>query len=72
MQKKAPLLGVAAATNAPPAALFDYSEQQWKAIKAAVQPVWNGALPKDARDELVQIARWYLAEQLGVKARQEQ
>jgi len=52
--------------------LFDYSEQQWKAIKAAVQPVWNGALPKDARDELVQIARWYLAEQLGVKARQEQ
>src|SRR3981081_329966 len=48
------------------AALFNYSEQEWREIKAAAQWVWDGPLPKEARENLVRTARLYLAELLEI------
>src|SRR5438876_704471 len=46
--------------------LFKYSKEQWWEIKSAIQPVWQGPLPREVREELVYIARWYLATRHGM------
>jgi hypothetical protein len=45
----------------PLVALFDYSEEQWSNIAAATQSIRTGALPDEARTELVRSACVYLA-----------
>jgi len=45
-----------------PVALFDYSEEEWSEIEAALQVLRKEILPKTTRKELAGLARWYLAE----------
>jgi hypothetical protein len=50
-----------AGTAEKPAALFNYTEEEWLEIEAAVQVVRKGPLPKKIRKWLAGEARWYLA-----------
>jgi hypothetical protein len=53
------------------ASLFNYSEEEWLAIEAAIQVVRNGTLPKKIRKWLVGEARWYLADRIQPNERRE-
>ena len=57
-RKRAP--APAAATAKKPVALFDYSEEEWSEIEAAVQAV-RPKMPKSARKWLLGEVCWYLA-----------
>jgi hypothetical protein len=47
--------------NADRVLLFNYSDEQWSEIEAAMQAIRTGALPDDAGAELLQAARIYQA-----------
>jgi hypothetical protein len=62
VRKRAP--GPPAGAAEEPAALFNYTEEEWLEIEAAIQTVRKGVLPKKVRKWLVGEARWYLADRI--------
>jgi hypothetical protein len=69
VRRRAP--GRAAATPEEPSSLFNYSEEEWLAIEAAIQVVRKRPLPKKIRKWLVGEARWYLADRNQPNERRE-